>query len=309
MTIFELHLSHVTHIVCFIFSPQYLLPLSNYKLYIEVYKLYYTPRGSIYRNIYIIRMLNQDMNPKLLENIGLTEAETRVYLALVELGSTKTGYLAIKSGVSYSKIYKILYRLEQKGLVGHIIKGKIKYFKAMDPKTILEYMNEKSKNLEAQKVEIEKAIPELQMLIPSDSTPESVTYNGFKAIKNILLNMLEELKPNGNYHVMGAMYEKDIFGARPFFKQFHSERAKNKIKIKMLANSDTKGNLEPETFKLAEIRYLPKYLMTNMHIFFYNNTVILILWMKDPIAFYINSKEAVKSFRAYFDTFWKMSKE
>ena len=52
------------------------------------------------------------MNPKLLENIGLTEAETRVYLSLIELGSTKTGILSTKSKVSYSKIYKILYRTD-----------------------------------------------------------------------------------------------------------------------------------------------------------------------------------------------------
>ena len=80
------------------------------------------------------------MDPKLLENIGITEAETRVYLALVELGSTKNSLIATKSNVAYSKIYKILYRLEQKGLVGHIVKGKVKYFKAMEPKTILDYV-------------------------------------------------------------------------------------------------------------------------------------------------------------------------
>lgn len=262
----------------------------------------------VYSNkIYIPRKSQNSMDPKLLENIGLTEAETRVYLALVELGSTKTGPLAIKSKVSYSKIYKILYRLEQKGLIGHIIKSKVKHFKAMSPKTILGYIDEKSKKLESQKSEIEKALPELEKLIPSDTTPESVTYNGFRAIKNILLAMLEELRPNEGYHVMGAMYEKDIFGARPFFKEFHLERSKKKISIKMLANADTKGDLEPETFKLAEIKYLPEYLMTNMHIFFYKETVILILWVKDPIAFYIKSEEAVKSFQTYFDTFWKIS--
>ncbi|MBR9699964.1 hypothetical protein GOV09_05895 [Candidatus Woesearchaeota archaeon] len=247
------------------------------------------------------------MNPKLLENIGLTEAETRVYLSLIELGSTKTGILSTKSKVSYSKIYKILYRLEQKGLVGHIIKGKVKYFKAMKPKAILDYIDEKTKKLEFQRKEIEKSLPEIEKLIPSDSTPESVTYNGFKAIKNLLLGMLDELNQNESYHVMGAMYEKDVLGSRPFFRLFHSKRAKKKIKVKMLANFDTKGNIEPETFKLAVIRYLPKYLMTNMHIFFYNDTVILILWMKDPIAFSIKSKGAVESFKKYFDTFWKIA--
>lgn len=249
------------------------------------------------------------MDTKLLENIGLTEAETRVYLALVELGSTKTGVLSTKSKVSYSKIYKILYRLEQKGLVGHVVKGKVKYFKAMEPKTIIEYVNEKAKALEAQKAELQKALPELEMLIPKDNTPEAVIYNGFKAVKNLMYGMLEEIKPGDGYHVMGAMYEEDIIGIRPFYRDFHSRRAERKISVTMLANADTKGNIEKETFKLGTIRYLPKYLMTNMHIFFYYDKVIMILWMKEPIAFHIKSKDAVKSFKTYFDTFWKMSKE
>ena len=40
------------------------------------------------------------MDLKLLEEIGLTEGETKVYLALLRLGSTKTGALAKEAGVS-----------------------------------------------------------------------------------------------------------------------------------------------------------------------------------------------------------------
>ena len=47
------------------------------------------PRGYIVRKILIVSNIKHGMDPKLLENIGITEAETRVYLALVELGSTK----------------------------------------------------------------------------------------------------------------------------------------------------------------------------------------------------------------------------
>src|SRR3989344_1689503 len=105
------------------------------------------------------------MDPKLLEGIGLTEAEIRVYLSLVELGSTKTGILSTKSKVSYSKIYTILYRLEEKGIVGHIVKGKVKYFKALSPSTLLRYVAERSEKLENQKNEIERNLPLLEKLI------------------------------------------------------------------------------------------------------------------------------------------------
>ena len=53
------------------------------------------------------------MDVKLLHDIGLTDGETKVYLALISLGTTKTGPLASKAGVSSSKVYKILDRLEK----------------------------------------------------------------------------------------------------------------------------------------------------------------------------------------------------
>ena len=51
------------------------------------------------------------MDMKILQDIGLSEGETKVYLALLRLGATKTGALAANAGVSSSKVYKILDRL------------------------------------------------------------------------------------------------------------------------------------------------------------------------------------------------------
>ena len=64
------------------------------------------------------------MNAKILENIGLTDGEIKVYLALIKLGSSTSGPITDKSGVSRSKIYNILERLIQKGLVSYTIKEK-----------------------------------------------------------------------------------------------------------------------------------------------------------------------------------------
>jgi hypothetical protein len=120
--------------------------------------------------------------------------------------------------------------------------------------------------------------------------------------------MLEELKPNETYHAIGATHDKKVLGVKPFFNLFHTKRVKRKINVKMLASFNSKGALNPVHFKFGDIRYLPKYLMTNMHIFFYNDTVIIILWTKEPIAFNIKSKDAVESFSTYFNTFWKIAK-
>ena len=94
------------------------------------------------------------MNPKILEEIGLTPGEAKVYLALLRIGQSSTGAIAKESQVSRSKLYIILDKLAKKGLIGHLVKGKIVYFKAMEPQRILDYMEEKSNLFNQQKEEI-----------------------------------------------------------------------------------------------------------------------------------------------------------
>ena len=91
------------------------------------------------------------MNTRLLEDIGLSKGETKVYLALLKMGATKTGPLAARAEVSSSKVYKILDRLIKKGLVGHITRGKVKHFTAMPPKRVIEYMEQKETELKRKK--------------------------------------------------------------------------------------------------------------------------------------------------------------
>ena len=93
---------------------------------------------------------------KILEEIGFTKGEIKVYLTLLELGSTTTGDVIKKSKVSPSKVYDILEKLIQKGVVNYVIKGKVKYFEAASPKRILEYLQEKGKKIKAQEKELNK---------------------------------------------------------------------------------------------------------------------------------------------------------
>ena len=126
------------------------------------------------------------MDVKLLHDIGLTDGETKVYLALISLGTTKTGPLASKAGVSSSKVYKILDRLIKKGLVGHATKGKVRHYSALEPKRVLNYIDEKEQELRKKREQLQKIIPELELEQKlSENKPEAVIYEGFKAIKMV----------------------------------------------------------------------------------------------------------------------------
>ena len=58
--------------------------------------------------------------------------------------------------VSSSKIYEIMDKLIQKGLVSYIIKSGVKYFESAQPNRLLDYISEKEKKLEIQKEKIKK---------------------------------------------------------------------------------------------------------------------------------------------------------
>lgn len=249
------------------------------------------------------------MNTKLLQEIGLSEGETKVYLALLRLGATKTGPLAKKAEVSSSKVYKILDRLTTKGLAGYVRRGKVKYFTAMQPKRVLEYIEEKEAQLREKKELVRKLIPELELAQKMSGTQtEAVIYDGFKAVTNAFRQILDELKSGETYYVIGAGYG-EVPALRPFFHNHHMQRVDKGIKVKMLANHDTKDNLVATTQKNSEVKYLPQYLITNMEIVIYKNKSLIVLWTKHPTAFLIQSDESVKSFKAYFDAFWKIAKK
>jgi len=248
------------------------------------------------------------MDTKLLEDIGLTEGETKVYLALLRMGSTKTGALAKEAKVSSSKVYKILDRLVNKGLVGYVTRGKIKYFSAMEPKRVLQYMEEKEKSLQEKKEHVKRLVPQLEFEQKmAGKKTDAVIYEGFKAVTNFYRNIVDELKRGEEYYVLGAMYG-GIPGLRSFFYNHHTRRSKKGVKLKMLANHEIKENIEKTTYKNAQIRFLPQYLITNLGITFYKNKTFIVLWTKSPTGFLITGEEAVNSFRSYFDAFWKIAK-
>lgn len=257
------------------------------------------------------------MDVNLLHEIGLTEGESKVYPALLRLGETKTGPLAKEARVSLSKVYKILDKLMEKGLAGYIVKGKVRHYTAMEPVRVLDYLENRKTELEEKTELVKKLIPQLEIeKLRAPNKPQAVIYEGFKAVTNLIRNIVDELNKGDTYHVMGAYYgslpadaSKDVPGLRAFFEAHHKRRAKKGIHVKMLANHDLIGKMVMSVSLKSEIRYLPQYLMTNMTVFFYKNKTLIIIFNKIPIGFLIEGKETVHSFSKYFDAFWKIAKK
>jgi len=245
-----------------------------------------------------------------LKEIGLTDGEVKVYLSLLRIGPVKTGVLAVSAGVSSSKVYKILSRLEKKGLASHGLKNGVAHYSALEPKRLLDYIDEERERLDGKRALVEKLLPSLMKQRKDSAKPQATVYYGFKAVSNFFRGILDELSEGDHYHVIGAGYPGEYGEYEEtyrFFYKYHQLRAEKKIKVFMLANNAIRETMVPTTRLNAEIRFLPDFLMTSLQVLFYGNKTFFIIRAEEPFGFLIESKEVVSSFKKYFDAFWKMA--
>lgn len=242
-----------------------------------------------------------------LQRIGFTNGEIRTYIALLELGSTSTGPLIKKSRISGSKIYEVLDRLQEKGLASSVIKNNVKHFEATAPDKILDYLDEKGKELEKEKTAIRKIIPELTTKQKSGQKSETKVYTGFEGLKTVNEDIIRTLRKGEEWLSMGLTEQPRAWEIH--FTHRQKERARKGIKHKHLLNEKYKS-LYKKRKKLphTEYRFLPKEFEMPTSTEIYNNKVaIMILTKENPMAIQIESKEAAASFRKYFYALWKSS--
>ena len=101
------------------------------------------------------------MNIRDLTKIGLTEGEIKVYGALLELGETTRTELAKKSGISPSKIYDIVNRLMEKGIVSSVKKEGVLHFSAANPDRLRDFLQKKEEDILAERAIVGQLLPSL----------------------------------------------------------------------------------------------------------------------------------------------------
>ncbi|MFA6460759.1 MAG: helix-turn-helix domain-containing protein [Candidatus Woesearchaeota archaeon] len=143
------------------------------------------------------------MNTELLKEIGLSEGEIKVYLALFKIGSSSTGAIIKEAGVHASKVYPILDRLIEKGLVSFIKEGKKTIYTANPATTIISYLEKLQNNINEQKTSANKLIHDLEQLKKlGGKETEATIFKGIKGLKNAYQIIASELKGGEECYAM-----------------------------------------------------------------------------------------------------------
>ncbi|MBM3234353.1 hypothetical protein FJZ19_04655 [Candidatus Pacearchaeota archaeon] len=245
------------------------------------------------------------MDISIFEDIGLTKREIKVYIALLELGSTSVGNILEKTQIPSSKIYEILRKLQDKGLVSYVkIRNKRKY-QAANPKSILTFLNEK-------RARIAESIP---LLLEKQKLSERLQfveiYEGDKAIFNLLRNLIEDSKPKELY--LAFMHGEEHLEPKInlFYKNFIKRRLEKKLDIRLLANIKIKNIMlkgyTKKEFKQTKMRFGNFDFPHGITIF--KDKIIIITWKEKSTAIKIESRQIADEFREFFLQLWKVAKE
>ena len=244
-----------------------------------------------------------------LEKIGLTKGEIKVYLSLLDLGSSSTGKITKSSGISGSKVYEVLDRLMNKSLANFVIKNGVKYFEATDPSRILDYLDEKENQIENEKANIQKIIPELILKQKHSEKSEVKVFTGWEGIKTANEDIIRTLRKGEEWLTMGLTEQPKSWEI--YFNKRQKARAEKGIKLKHLLNEKYKSLYKKRKhLPYTEFRFFPKDFSMPMTTEIYKDKVIfMILLQENPMAIMIESEAVAKSFRKYFFVLWEIGKK
>ena len=156
-----------------------------------------------------------------------------------------------------------------------------------------------------QKRKIKDILPELELKRKlSKYKNEATVFKGLKGAKTAFDDVLKSLKKGEEYHVLGFT---DVSGSLlAFLKNFHRQRSKKGIKVKLLFSEQGKEYAETiKSIPSTEIKFAPSQLLSSSFVLMYNDKVLITVATKDNLTlFKIENKEVADSFRSQFKLIW-----
>lgn len=240
-----------------------------------------------------------------LKKIGLSENEARVYLALLELGSSTAQQIAQKAGLKRPTTYVQMESLMKRGLVTSFEKNIKTLFRAEDPEHLNQVL-EKEKEEQKEKWEaLEKILPNLGNLFLSASERPRVRFfegiEGLKTIQDEILKTKEKL-------IKAVTNTDDVLKLFPqHTKNYIPKRVQKGIRSKIIYTS-LEGDFLKKTDKemLRESKFIePSKMPFSGDILTYGKHVVISVVSKRPFGIIIESEDIANSFGAIFDLLWE----
>lgn len=238
----------------------------------------------------------------ILQKIGFTPKEAKVYLACLQLGKDTAFNIAKKAEIKRSTCYVILESLVEKGFVNTLKTKKALFFIPQEPAKLLASFKDKELTLK-------EALPELLGLFNLRAQkPKIQVFEGRTGIASIYREIIDCLRKSEVlcFGTIGHFIDYQIQ-----MKKWQKATKNKRFKIREILTLDKfdieyfrqiKENKNPN----HQIRFLPKdkEIFDNDNII-YGNKIAIFSTKKELFVILIESPAIVNTYRILFDLAWQ----
>lgn len=234
---------------------------------------------------------------ELLNQIGLNEKESQVYLALLELGTATVHPIATKANIKRPTAYLVLDDLQRKGLVSVIPREKKIMYTAETPEKLLNDLHKKQEL-------VKRFLPNLLALYNAKADkPQVLLFEGREGVAQVYDKIFHSAE------ILFFSTIRDVFAMFPDMPKTLMHRVDTKqSKIRELL-TQTPADLEYVTWVKQSEYYQSKFapkdypeFLTDSAIF--GNSVAFFSFKPQVFAVQIDSKEISQSLKVLFNLAW-----
>ncbi len=238
---------------------------------------------------------------KTLQSNGLSEKEAQVYLTLLELNEASPGVIARRSTLKRPTVYVILESLKEKGLVGHVRRNSMLYYRVLDPHLFVEDQQRRYKQLE-------NALPDLLSLHKRYAVnPVMTVYEGKAGIVQIMDDTLK----SQTEILCWADAQCSVLELLPeYYPRYIETKVKRKIWLRGIFSYDKHAVMLKKSgiAELREVYVIPKekFPFAN-EINIYDNKIAIISYA-DKIGVIIENENIAQTQRSIFNFAFEYAK-
>jgi sugar-specific transcriptional regulator TrmB len=240
---------------------------------------------------------------QILQKLGLNEKESRVYLALLNLGQSSAHSVARTSGLKRPTTYVILEDLRTRGLVLKMPGSKKQMFSARSPEELIHDMK---KNL----ADAEYALPELMNVYSGgNSRVKTVHFEGTGGIKQLMEYRTKEMRGKE----LVGFYATDMNADHGLVRYFKDEWAEKMLKldipVRMIApeHDSLKDYREADAKYNRQLKTIPYEQYSSEVAIDVIGDIVRIQDYKNLQGVAIENADVAKTVRQIFEMVWKQT--
>lgn len=245
------------------------------------------------------------MYSQLLQEIGFTPNEAKVYETLLSTGVQSASAIALGADVPRRNVYDTLNRLVKKGFVFRILQSRDHLFQAVNPDKLMEVLVEKQNKLK-------QALPELKNIYQAEAPKEAAyIYKGVEGFKNYMRDLVRIGEETFFLSAKGLWFSPQV--DESFLNEFVAMSEKKNITYHTLYDPRVKTELPEAVQKVkGKYKFLPEGYATPGVVDVFGDHVVTFTSVdvgnfgEDGMIFVIINKKIAESYRTWFKMIWDL---